>query len=457
MWVWFLVLWVATGVTAAQDASALDARARQYLLDLIRLDTTNPPGNETRAAQYLKRVADQEGIACELLGGEPTRLNFVARLKGSGSHRPLLLMAHSDVVPADRTQWTMDPFAAQIRDGFIFGRGAQDDKSLLAAELAVLVELKRRATPLHRDVILLSEADEEEGSSGIQWLIQHAYPKINAEFAINEGGFAMDVPSGPRLFQVQTTEKIPTRAILTAHGSAGHGSLPRPDNPVVRLARAITRIADTEQPVRLNTTTRRYFHAMARLNDYSWLAPLLPKLSDEQTASGVAAQIRARDAELDAQLHTTISPTILNAGMKINVIPNTAQGQLDIRRLPNETRQEVLARLRRIINDPSVDVTPAPGQEMPATEPSSLTTALYKNMEEAFTASTPNAEVIPYMQRGATDGSFLRQKGMAVYGIPVFLREDRVSRAHGNDERISVKSLEAGTRLLWDIVLVVTR
>ena len=457
MWVWLLALSLATGVAAAQDAAAMGARARQYLVDLIRLDTTNPPGNETRVAQYLKRVADQEGIPCELLSGDPTRMNFVARLKGSGSHRPLMLMAHSDVVPADPTQWSVGPFTGEIREGFIYGRGAQDDKSLLAAELAVLVELKRRAVPLARGVILLSEADEEEGSTGIQWMIQNAWPKINAEFAVNEGGFAMDVPSGPRLFQVQTTEKIPTRAILTAHGSAGHGSLPRPDNPVVRLARAITRIADTEQPVRLNTTTRRYFAAMAKLNEYAWLAPLLPKLGNEQSAASVVAQIRGRDPELDAQLHTTISPTMLSAGMKINVIPNTAQGQLDIRRLPNETRQEVLARLRRIINDPAIDVAPAPGQEMPATEPSSLTTALYKKMEEVFQASAPGAEVIPYMQRGATDGSFLRQKGMAVYGIPAFLREDRVSRAHGNDERISVKSLEAGTKLLWDVVLAVSR
>ena len=196
---------------------------------------------------------------------------------------------------------------------------------------------------------------------------------------------------------------------------------------------------------------------MAKLNEYSWLAPLIPKLSNEQTAAVTAGQIRGRDPELDAQLHTTISPTMLNAGMKINVIPHTAQGQLDIRRLPTETRQEVLARLRRIINDPSIDVAPAPGQEMPATEPSSLTTALYKTMEEVFRASAPNAEVVPYMQRGATDGSFLRQKGMAVYGVPVFLREDRVSRAHGNDERISVKSLESGVKLLWDVVAAVSR
>ena len=457
MRVWLLAFLFGTCVSAAQDLAALGARARSYLQELIRLDTTNPPGNETRVAHYLKRIADQEGIPCELLGGDPNRMNFVARMKGSGTHRPLLLMAHSDVVPADRTQWTVDAFSGEIREGVMYGRGAQDDKSLLAAELAVLVQLKRENIALARDVILLSEADEEEGSSGMQWLIQNAYPKINAEFAVNEGGFAMDVPSGTRVFQVQTTEKIPTRAILTAHGTAGHGSLPRPDNPVVHLARAITKVADADQPVRLNTTTQHYLAAISKLDEYAWLTPLAPKLNHAATATAAVHEIHERDPELDAQLHTTISPTMLSAGMKINVIPNTAQAQLDIRRLPNETREEVLARLRRLINDPTVNVSPAPGQEMPATEPSSLSTVLYKKMEEVFQRAGSNAMVIPYMQRGATDGSFLRQKGMAVYGVPLFLREDRVSRAHGNDERISLRSLESGTKLLWEIALAVSR
>ena len=436
-------------LAAAQDTSALADRTRKYLEEMLRLDTTNPPGNETRVAEYLKRVAEQEGIACELLGDEPDRLNFVARLRGSGARRPLLLMAHSDVVPADRSQWSVDPFSGALRDGFLYGRGAQDDKSLLVAELAVMVELKRQALPLARDIILLSEADEEAGSTGIQWL--------NADFALNEGGFALDTPSGLRLFQIQTSEKIPTRAILTAQGTAGHGSLPRPDNPVVRLARAITRLADADQPVRLNTTTRRYLAALSQLDDYGWLAPLVPKLNHAQTAVSTANQIRERDAELDAQLRTTISPTMLSAGAKVNVIPNLAEAQVDIRRLPNETREEIMARLRRIINDNAVRIAPAPGQDMPATEPSSLTTVLYKKMEEVFQRSAKGAVIVPYMSRGATDGSYLRQRGMAVYGVPLFVREDRESRAHGNDERISLRSLEAGTKLLWEIVLAVSR
>src|SRR5712692_639049 len=163
----------------ADDNMSLGDRTKQYLTDLLRLDTANPPGNETRVAEYLKQMADAHGIQAELLGAEPRRMNFVARLKGSGKGRPLLLMAHSDVVPADRSQWSVDPFSGELRGGFIYGRGAMDTKALLSAELAVMVEIKRRNLKLARDLILVSEADAQAGSTGIQWLILHAWPKID--------------------------------------------------------------------------------------------------------------------------------------------------------------------------------------------------------------------------------------------------------------------------------------
>ena len=441
-------------VAVAQTDAELGTRARQYLIDLIRIDTTNPPGNETKVAEYLKQIASSNGIACELLGSNPSRLNFIARITAATrGTRPLLLMAHSDVVPADRTQWSLDPFSGELKGGFIYGRGAQDDKSLLAAELAVMVELKRRATRLNRDVILLSEADEEAGSSGITWLIRNAYSKIDAEFALNEGGAALDTKSRTRVFQIQTSEKIPTRVVLTARGTAGHGSLPRPDNPVVHVARAIDRLADAAQPVRLNTTTRRYLGEMAKLPDYEWLRGLLPKLEEATASLAAANAIRERDPELNAMLRTTVSPTMLNAGSKVNVIPNVAEAQIDVRRLPNETREEVETRFRAAINDPAVEISRESGQDMPSTEPSSLTTALYKTMEKVFREARPGSLVVPYMARGATDGSYLRQKGMAVYGVPIFVREGGESRAHGNDERLSPANLSSGTELLWKIVL----
>jgi acetylornithine deacetylase/succinyl-diaminopimelate desuccinylase-like protein len=405
-------------------------------------------------ANYLKAVADKEGIPAELLGDDPQRLNFIARLRGSGKQRPLLLMAHSDVVPVDRSQWTVEPFAAIENGGYIYGRGAEDDKQLLAAELAVMVDLKRRKVALDRDIILLSEADEEAGARGATWVVEHAWPKIDAEFALNEYSYTLVTPSGIPVVQIQTAEKIPTRFKLVAHGTAGHGSLPREDNPVLHLARAIVKLNDADEPVHLNSTTRAYVHELAKLPDYAWLAPLMPKLENAATSSKTADEIRARDAELGAMLRFTMSPTMLSAGLKINVIPNTAEVQVDGRRLPDETHEEIFARLKRIIDDPAITIEPPERAEQPSTEPSSLTSPLYLAMEKVFKEAMPNAVVVPFLMRGTTDGAFLRAKGMAVYGVPVF-RKDGELRMHGNDERISLDNLRSGTELLGKIVLSV--
>lgn len=447
-----LLLFVAHG--AADDNRSLSDRTRQYLTDLIRLDTSNPPGNETRVAEYLKQVADSYGIPAELLGSDPRRMNFVARLKGSGKSRPLLLMAHSDVVPADRSQWTADPFSAENRAGIVYGRGTVDDKSLLAAELAVMIEIKRRNVKLDRDLILMSEADEESGSTGIQWMLQHAPAKMDAEFALNEGGAQMETKDGMRVFQIQTAEKVPARILMTAKGTAGHGSLPRVDNPVLHLSRALVRLSDAEQPVRLNVTTRRYLRDISKLADYGWLAPILPRLENPLTAPAAANQIRAKDPEIDAMLHTTLTATILRAGTNINVIPNVAEAQLDVRRIPGDTREEVLARFRQVVNDSAVELSYAPGQQMSATEPSPVMNPLYKAMERAIgNLYARDTMVVPFMSRGATDSSFLRARGMPVYGLPIFLREPGESRAHANDERIAQKTVEDGVELLWQMVL----
>ena len=450
----FILWWC---LTAAFAQETLESRTQRYLIDLIRLDTSNPPGNETIVAQYISRELTKEGLPCEILGEDPARKNVLCRLKGGTEKRPLLMMAHSDVVPVDPKLWTVPAFEAAIKDGFIYGRGAVDTKALLAAEMAVMVELKKTGARLNRDLILLSEADEEAGSTAIQWLIRNAWNKIDAEFALNEGGSQRMTTDKVRIFQVQTSEKIPTRVILVARGAAGHGSLPRKDNAVAHLARAITKLVEADQPVRLNTTTRRYFRELANLGEYAWLQPFLSKLEDTSTMLEAANQIGERDGELGASLRTTVSPTMLRAGMKVNVIPNQADAQIDIRRLPNETKEEVYERLRTIINDPLVDIQPEPGQQMPATEPSALTTDLYKAMERVFTAVEGKKLIVPFMARGATDGAFLRAKGMAVYGVPVFQRPGNEARAHGNDERIGVKALAEGVVLLKKVVDEVAR
>jgi acetylornithine deacetylase/succinyl-diaminopimelate desuccinylase-like protein len=445
-----LILFLA--LAASAFAETLEDRSLRYLVALLKLDTSNPPGNETRVARYIESELAKEGIASEVIGGDPNRLNVIARLKGDPAKRPLLMMAHSDVVPVEPKLWTVPAFEALRRDGFIYGRGAVDTKALLAAEMAVLVELKQRGAKLNRDIIFLSEADEEAGSTEIQWLIRNAWNKIDAEFALNEAGARVLTEDGTDVFQIQTSEKVPTRVILVARGSAGHGSLPRKDNAVAHLSDAISKLVKAYMPVQLNTTTRRYFREMAKLDEYKWLAPYLPRIENPKTLFEAANELGERDPEFDAQLRTTVSPTMLRAGMKVNVIPNQAEAQLDVRRLPGETKEEVYARFKKLINDPLIDVLPEPGQDMPATEPSSLTTDLYKAMEKVFVATGKKVAVIPYMSRGATDGAFLRAKGMAVYGVPVFKRDDKPGRAHGNDERIKETTLREGTALLFKVV-----
>jgi acetylornithine deacetylase/succinyl-diaminopimelate desuccinylase-like protein len=447
-----LLCLAAIGV--ADDNRSLPDRTRQYLIDLVKIDTSNPPGNETAVAQYLKQVADSHAISCDFLGNDPKRLNFVARLKGSGHGRPLLLVAHSDVAPVERSQWTVDPFSGETKNGFIYGRGAQDDKSLLAAEIAVMVEIKRRNIKLGRDVILLSESDSEGNSSGIQYVLQHAFPKVDAEFALSDGGSILETKDGPKLFEIQTVEKIPTRLIVTAKGTSADASLPRADNSVTHLIRALTKLTDADQPASLSFTTRRYLREISKTAEYSWLAPLIKSLDNPAARQATANQIRAKDPEIDAMLRTSVSVTILKAGgVKNSIIPNIAEAQVDVRRLPSETKEDLLARFRQLVNDPAVDIAFAPGPPVPTADPSSLATPLFQAMGRAIARTYPRDMVVPFMSRGTTDSSFLRAHGIPVYGVPIFVRDANEPRSHGNDERISPKSLEDGVELLWQIVL----
>ena len=451
----FALLLFSPALGKAEDTLPLADRAQRYLIDLIRIDSSS--GNETKVAEYLRQVASANGITGELVGDNPKRLNFVARLKGSGKNKPLLLMAHSDTFPSgDRALWTADPLGGEIKNGYIWGRGALDDKALLAAELAVLVEIKTRNLPLSRDVILMAESDEETGASGVQWMIQHAYSKIDAEFALNEGGYTFDSGGVRRVYQVQTAEKIPTRVLLTARGVQGQGSLPRPDNPLVRVARAMLKIVDADQPVKLSSTTRRYLRDISKLPDYEWLVPLLAKLDNSSSQAAAANQIRAKNPELEVMIRTSVSPTNFRAGTRFNIIPNSASALLDVRRLPNETRDEVLTRFRQTINDPSIEVALDAGPQMPSTDSSSLTSALYKAIETVLNRIHPEDVVLPYMSRGSTDGSYLRgARGMPVYGVPLFEIDPADNRYHSVDERILIKNLQDGTELLWQIVLEV--
>src|SRR6516162_11606423 len=251
--------------SASTDASR--AEAVRFLSDLVKIDTSNPPGNEVKAANYIKSVLDKEGIASEIFESAPGRGNIVARLKGNGSKRPLLLMGHLDVVGVERDKWTVDPFAAVVKDGYLYGRGSHDDKSMDGANLEVFLLLNRTKVPLDRDVILLSEAGEEGTTQfGIDFMVEKHWDEIACEYALNEGGNIWEENGKVQYVAVSTTQKVPRGFSLVAHGSSGHGSAPRMDNAIAHLAAAVEKTASWEAPMRLNETTRRFFEQMAKIS-----------------------------------------------------------------------------------------------------------------------------------------------------------------------------------------------
>ncbi|HYR89344.1 MAG TPA: M20/M25/M40 family metallo-hydrolase [Terriglobia bacterium] len=445
---------LAQSQTAAPDFNKARDESIQILQGLIRIDTSNPPGNETRAATYLKAILDKEGIPAEIFALEPGRGNLVARIKGTGKARPILLMAHLDVVGVEREKWTLDPFAATIKDGYLYGRGVFDDKSNVAAALQVLLMLHRSKAPLDRDIIFLAEAGEEGTTSvGIDFMVKQHWDKIEAEFAINEGGWVLEENGKVRYVAVATTEKVANNTRLIARGSSGHGSMPRVDNPIVHLAAAIARIGEYQPPMRLNETTRTFFK---RLTSISPLAEAMLYANVEDPVAGkvVEETFRNTNVMLNSTLRTSISPNIFNGGFRTNVIPGSAEATLDIRALPDEDMGEFYATLKRIVNDPAIEIVPpAPATLRPAAPPSRLDSVLFQSIEKAQAAVFPGAVTLPVMFTAATDSAQLRAKGVQAYGLGSVLNEEDRARMHGNDERLSVQGIGRFVELMYRAVV----
>jgi acetylornithine deacetylase/succinyl-diaminopimelate desuccinylase-like protein len=434
------------------NAEQAQAEAAHFLAELIRIDTQDPPGNESKVAHYLEGVLKDAGIESEILEPVPGRASIVARLKGNGSKRPLLLMAHEDVVPVDRSRWTIDPFAAIERDGVLYGRGASDDKAMVATNLEVFVQLKRLKVPLARDVIFLSEASEEMSSpAGMNTLVQQYWDKFDCEFALNEGGGSLLENGKVKYMGVATAEKLPRGATLEATGSSGHGSVPRVDNAVVHLAAAVAKAGTWETPSRLNETTREFFQRLAAISppeEATWYRDVLnPKVQE---------QLRVKKPQYYSMLRTSVVPTMLSAGFKSNVIPPSAEATLDIRALPDEDLPKFRGMLAGVINDPQVKVVAEDTtHSMPAAPVSRLHTEMFDALERAQKEVAPEAITLPVMTTGATNSSFLRTKGVQAYGIGVPSTEDEKRTVHGNDERIQVKQLGLFVRYEFSAVTAV--
>ena len=443
------------GSTTAQSPDFEQARddAVELLQALVRIDTSSPPGNETLAAEYLKTLLDEAGIPSKILALDPTRGNLVARLEGDGSQRPILLMAHTDVVGVERDAWTVDPFGGVIRDGYLYGRGAVDDKGQLAAMVQVMLLLHRSQMPLARDVILLAEGGEEGTTEvGIDYMVAHHWDDIDAEFALNEGG-QLRAPDGTvEIVRIATTEKVPWRGIkLVARGTAGHGSAPRLDNPIVHLAAAVAKVGAYQSPMRLNETTRVYLERLATISPPD-VAFRYRNLENPRFSERIQAQLRESDIATNSMLRTSISPNIITGGFRRNVIPAEAEAELDIRALPDEHLEEFLTTLRDLIDDPAVEVT-APTSMRPAAPPSRLDSELFHALEQVQEEMFPDAITLPTMLVAATDSAQLRAKGVQAYGVGM-IRDD-LSGGHGNDERISVNGLGLFIEYLYRVVVEV--
>ncbi|PWT91170.1 MAG: hypothetical protein C5B56_04225, partial [Proteobacteria bacterium] len=360
----------AVNPSPAGDSTALAKEAQGWLVDLIRINTTNPPGNEQAAAKYIAGVLEKEGIPSELLDLAPGRSALVARVRSTAvadPSRALLLVAHMDVVGVDRSRWTVDPFGAVVKDGYLYGRGALDDKAMLAANLAAFIALKRSTLHLYRDVIFLATADEEQGGdASIKMLISKYWDKFAAGYALNEGGEVFVKDGKVQYVAVQASEKVPVNVAVIARGPSGHASRPTRDNAVVHLAAAIEKIANYSPPVHFTTIVRRYFEQLAPLEDPE-VSKWMRSLDTSDRGDHAQRVISEANPLWSSMMRDSIAPTMLSAGVRNNVIPAEARANLNIRLLPGNTIDALLAELSKLVNDPQIrfEVQPDAGLAAP--------------------------------------------------------------------------------------------
>jgi acetylornithine deacetylase/succinyl-diaminopimelate desuccinylase-like protein len=427
-----------------------------HLSRLIRAETVNPPGNELPAIQVIKEILERDGLGSgdfSILESAPGRVNLVARLRGDGSRRPLLLSGHVDVVPVERAHWSHDPFGGEVINGEVWGRGALDMKGFLAMYLQVFLQARRRGLPLKRDLILAAIADEEAGfTHGSKFLSEQHRDLIDAEYGLTEaGGFPLYLGK-TKAYMIQVAEKGICWLRMTAHGKPGHGSLPHDDNAVLHLARAVDRIRRAGHlPVHITPTFRSMLKAASSQvrSPVGALAGLLA--SPALVNLALRATKGYSHSMLTAMTTNTCTPTVLQAGTKTNVIPSTAEVHLDCRKLPGQSledvRREVLA-----VTGPGVTLEPlvtSDGAEV------STETPLYKTLERHTRRLDPQGIIIPLLMPGATDASEYQKAGIQVYGFtPGLLPPEfpTMTLGHGHDERLPVSFITSGLPVLWDVV-----
>jgi acetylornithine deacetylase/succinyl-diaminopimelate desuccinylase-like protein len=449
-------------LSSTASAQTVDPTAA-LLVDLLRVDTSNPPGNEGKIAELLAPRFRALGFEVDIVPTpEAGKAHFIARLRGDGSRRPILIAAHADVVGVEREKWTVDPFAGVMQNGYVFGRGAIDFKGGMAVFARAAMMLAERKVPLARDVIFLAEADEEGGRYNTGWLARDHWPELDAEFALNEGGWIIAGSDGRvRYVSISTADKASVAVVLTARGTSTHSSMPRPDNAIFSLGRALARLGAYETPVQLTASTRKFFRTLGETSDPRTAAFFRDLVSDDPARVARADREISKDPLLHAIMRNTIAPVLLNAGFRGNVIPGSADATVNLRLIPGTDREAFLADLRRVIADSTVEVrlaanpTAAAAAGPPVPE-SPEDNALYRALERSAKQQFGGAPVTPYLFQAGTDAGAWRSRGVPVYGIyPYPIDADDLTRMHGNDERVKVESLRQGTEMIYRVLVEV--
>ncbi len=424
-------------MTASIDWDAATSEAVSLLREYLRLDTSNPPGNEHLAVEFLRGILAAEGIDCETAESAPGRANLFARLgPASGG---VCLLNHTDVVPVERQFWDRDPFSGDLVDGMVWGRGALDMKGMGILELMVFLLLKRSGVPLAESVSFLAVADEEAGSAyGATWVAENRPSWMDTSLVINEGAYGLSFPGGPQVFQVAPTEKVPLWVRLTVRGRPGHGSVPHGDNCAEHLVQALERITRWQRDLRLVPVMRSHAKALA--------AAGLMRASDDASVLRAAE----RNPALRARLSNTVTVTTISTGIKVNVIPAEATATLDCRLLPDVNTDGFLRDLAGVIADSRVELT-VDNRFVGAESP--MDTRFAHVVREVIAEMAEGAHIAPEMTSGFTDSRIYRLKGIPAYGfVPCLVPPEELAGVHGHNERISVENIRLGIQVLFEVV-----
>ncbi len=444
-----------------QILDGIESEVTSFLSNLIQINTTNPPGNETNAARFISDYLAKDGFQSEILESGPGRGSIIARLKGTGEKPNLLLLSHLDVVAANPNEWSVPPFSGAVKDGFVYGRGAIDMKGMTAVEVITLKLLKQNNIPIKGDVVLAATADEERGGeAGAGYLMRHHKDELWCPYVLNEGGGTAFPQNGRNVYPIQTAEKGILWFKVKAKGTPGHGSTPNmADNAITRINKVVTKLGSYQPPTVYVSTLKEFLMQVVSVNPAlePTIALLLanPQRSDE-IIEGLAKKDKALAEEVWPRTKTTITPTVIHGGVKENIIPSECEVTFDCRVLPGQSVDETLTMIKSMLSEFDEGKLSYEILQMHDGNESSTKTPLYEAINSVLKEYEPNCGITPTLQTGGTDSRFFRETGSVCYGfhpvIPEEPNDQYEKRMHGIDERLSIKNLVFGVSIFYETV-----